>query len=268
MSAPTLFTVRRGEGRPLVLIHGLGSSWATWAPVFPALARARDVIAVDLPGFGESSPLPGRVTVETLTDAVEDYLSAAGLDQADVAGSSLGARIALELARRGHGGGVVALAPGGFWTPVQQRVFGVSIATSAALVRALQPIVPVLARSGLGRIALLSQFSAHPRRLEPSVVQTELRSIARAPSFDEALDALAHGPTQAGAGFPRGRVAIGWGRQDRVTLPSQASTALERFPSATFHGFHDCGHFPHWDQPARTVRFILEATGSAQTGSA
>jgi len=51
---------RSGSGEPLVLLHPLGSSRQAWDPVAPALARHFDVIAVDMPGFGESAPLPGE----------------------------------------------------------------------------------------------------------------------------------------------------------------------------------------------------------------
>ena len=50
--------VRRGGGEPLLLLHGLGGSWREWGPVIEYLAAEREVIAVDLPGFGEIPPLP------------------------------------------------------------------------------------------------------------------------------------------------------------------------------------------------------------------
>lgn len=48
---------RRGQGEPLVLLHGLGSSRAAWEAIVPTLTQRFDVIAVDLPGFGTSAPL-------------------------------------------------------------------------------------------------------------------------------------------------------------------------------------------------------------------
>ncbi|MBG6190144.1 pimeloyl-ACP methyl ester carboxylesterase [Arthrobacter sp. CAN_A212] len=164
---------RHGSGKPLLLVHGLGSSLRTWDPIMPALTAERDVIAVDLPGFGRSSPLVGPATVGTLTDALERFIEAEGFQGIDLVGSSMGARMVLELARRGHPGTTVSLDPGGFWSDRQRLVFGVSITASVALVRAVQPALSFLTRTAAGRTALLAQFSAHPWKLHPHLVLTD-----------------------------------------------------------------------------------------------
>ena len=115
-SGPSLHHIRRGQGKPLLLIHGLGSSWQTWAPILAGLEAQREVIAVDLPGFGHTPPLPGEVSIATLADALTDFLTRANLLGIDAVGTSMGARLVLELARRGGVlGAVVSLDPGGFW---------------------------------------------------------------------------------------------------------------------------------------------------------
>lgn len=254
-------SVRMGTGKPLLLVHGLGSSWRNWDLVLPTLSSHREVIAVDLPGFGDSPPAPGEVTVASLTDAVQSFIAAHELGDIDVVGSSMGARMVLEMARRGHAGTVVALDPGGFWTDTQVKVFGATVGASIGLVRRIQPVLPALTSSKVGRTALLLQFSAKPWQLPAELVLQELRSFARATRLDEALHALVRGPKQDGSAALNGKVVIGWGRDDRVTLPSQAQRAVELFPEARLHWFEDCGHFPHWDQPERAARLILEATG-------
>lgn len=253
---------RLGAGRPLLLVHGLGSTWQTWEPVLAGLAAEREVIAVDLPGFGATPPLEGEVTIARLADALSSFIDAHGLAGVDLLGSSVGARLVLELARRGVGGHAVALAPGGFWTPRQRTVFGASIGASIRLVRALQPVLPALVQNRVTRTALLAQLSPRPWALPPELVLRELRTWAGAPSYDALLSALVHGPEQAGAtaaGTP-GRVVIGWGRQDRVVTPSQAARATERFPGAELHWFDACGHFPMWDRPEETVDLVLSRT--------
>jgi pimeloyl-ACP methyl ester carboxylesterase len=256
-----LHHVRRGSGPPLLLIHGLGSSWRTWDLVLDALAARREVIAVDLPGFGATPPLPGAVTIATLADALQAFVAAHDLDGTAVAGSSMGARLALELARRGVVGATVALAPGGFRTPRERRVFGASVGATHRLVRALRPVLPVLAGNPAGRTALLAQFSSAPWRLPADLALCELRSFATAPSFVPALRDLTHGAPQEGMarGAARGPIVIGWGRHDRVALPRQAPRALARLPGARLHWFAHSGHFPHWDMPDETARVILDA---------
>jgi pimeloyl-ACP methyl ester carboxylesterase len=256
-------TVRRGKGKPLLLIHGLGGSWRSWNTILDALAAEREVIAVDLPGFGETSPLPGEVSIRTLADAVTAYLRAHNLTGIDAVGSSMGARLVLELARRGGVlGAVVSLNPGGFWRGWERHVFFASIYASIRLVRLLQPAMPLITTNDLRRSLLLAQFSAHPWTLSPQVTLDEMRSYAASPSFDELLYQLAYGETQQGA--PRGSMkqpmVIGWGRQDHVCFPNQANRAMRLFPDARLHWFRRCGHFPHWDVPGQAVRLILEST--------
>jgi len=81
------------------------------------------------------------------------------------------------------------------------------------------------------------------------------------PSVDTALKGLVDGPAQLDlqARAERAPITIGWGRQDRVCLPSQSERETELFPSARLHWFDRCGHFPHWDAPAETVDLILGA---------
>lgn len=257
-----MHSVRQGSGSPLLLVHGLGSSGRTWAPVIDALAARREVITVDLPGFGRTPALPGPVSIATLTDAVERFVLAEDLGAVDVVGSSMGARMVLEMARRGHGGVVVALDPGGFWDDTQVKVFGATVKASVALVRSIQPALPALVRNPAGRSLLMAQFSARPWALDPELVLGELRGFKSSPSIYEALADLVHGPRQAGlpAGAAKARIVIGWGRSDRVAVPSEAARAIEAFPDATLHWFERCGHFPHWDQPGETAEMILAAT--------
>ena len=63
--------VRCGAGKPLLLLHGLGSSLKVWDLIIDELATQREVIALDLPGFGQSPALVGEVSIPTLADAVD-----------------------------------------------------------------------------------------------------------------------------------------------------------------------------------------------------
>jgi pimeloyl-ACP methyl ester carboxylesterase len=227
------------------------------------LAERREVIAVDLPGFGETPPLTGEVSIATLTDSVADFIREQGLDGVATAGQSMGGRMVLELARRGVGGDTVALNPGGFWSNRELLVFGATLRPSISLVRALRGALPSLLNSPAGRTLLLAQLSARPWSLSGETVLPDVRGLADAPSTNAAMDALTQGPKQQGApaGTVPGRVTIGWGRRDLVTVPRQAARATQLFPDAVLHWFERCGHFPQWDAPHEATSLILDSTG-------
>ncbi len=253
--------VRAGAGKPLLLLHGLGGSWRSWTPIINTLAAERDVVAVDLPGFGETPPLAGEISIRTLADAVTGFLAEQGLTGVDAAGSSMGARLVLELARRGVVGSAVALDPGGFWDGWQRHFFALSVRTSMALVRSLGPLMPLLTANPVTRTLLFAQLSARPWDISASMALAEMRSFAAARSFDQLLAELVDGPPQPGAPDPTpAPIVIVWGRQDRVCFPSQARKAAALFPHAKLVWLDSCGHFPQWDLPQRTARLILAAT--------
>ena len=252
--------VRQGKGRPLLLVHGLGGSWRSWSPILAALAEHREVIAIDLPGHGASPAEADSGTFEGLASSLERFIQAEEMENVAVVGSSMGARLVLEMARRGRVGAVVALDPGGFWRGWERPFFGATIGVSVKLVRALAPALRAICRTAAGRTALLAQLSAKPWALSPELVANELKSFATTPTFDALVHDLSNGPEQTGPAAPAsGPITIGWGRQDRLCLPGQADRALAAFPDAVMHWFEHSGHFPLWDQPAETVRLILEA---------
>ncbi|HEY9239217.1 MAG TPA: alpha/beta fold hydrolase [Burkholderiaceae bacterium] len=263
--------LRSGRGKPLLLIHGLGGSASSWSGIREPLAARHEVIAVDLPGFGATPPLPGETSIRTLCDAVTSFIDAQGLRGVDAVGSSMGARLVLELARRGGVvGSVVSLDPGGFWRGWERHAFFSSIWLSIRAVRMLQPLMPAIVGNTLARTLLLAQFSRRPWALEPAVVLEEMRSYARASAFDELLRQLAYGEEQQGAspGSIHAPLVIGWGRQDRICFPRQAKRALSLFPDARLHWFERCGHFPHWDAPQETVQLILDTVAGRVAPSA
>lgn len=242
------------------MVHGLGGSVRSWDLVAPVLSHARQLVLIDLPGHGRSPAIAGRQTIAAYADEISKFIDGEELQGVDMVGSSVGARLVLELSRRGVGGHCVSLDPGGFWRGWETTFFQTTISASIKLVRWLQPIMPFLTHNAATRTMLLVQLSAKPWKLPPDVVLTEMRSFAATTVFDDMVRELATGPRQAGTARAPGRVTIGWGRRDRLLLPRQAHRAQAAFPHARLHWFRDCGHFPQWDQPDETARLILDAT--------
>jgi pimeloyl-ACP methyl ester carboxylesterase len=158
----TLAFDRVGHGEPLLLLHGIGSTRDDFSALMPRLAEDFDVLAVDLPGHGESPIGTSRPTVAALTDSVEADLDARGLGRVHVLGNSLGARIGIELAVRRRTRSVVALSPSGLGLPAERVHQGVLMATARTLLRTLRPALGTLASTQAGRTALLTGMRARP----------------------------------------------------------------------------------------------------------
>jgi pimeloyl-ACP methyl ester carboxylesterase len=263
---PAMNYIQMGKGKPLLLIHGLGGSFQSWNPIITVLAAHRKVIAIDLPGSGETPPLEGEISFSALCNDVTTFIMTHNLQGIDVVGSSMGARIALELSRRGGiVGPVVALDPGGFWNTFEKIIFYVSMSFSMLLVRLFRSKIDKISHSPFLKNFFLSQFSYAPGNLPPETVQHELRDFVKAKTFHKLLFSLVFDKQQQSMNrkqeFP---ITIVWGKQDRVCFKNQAKRAMKLFPKAHLVWLEKCGHFPQWDRPAATVEIILIATAQSE----
>ncbi|MEU1301711.1 alpha/beta fold hydrolase [Streptomyces shenzhenensis] len=257
----TVSYARVGRGEPLVLLHGIGHHRQAWDPLVEILAVERDVIAVDLPGFGASPDLPDGLAYDLpTTNAVLGALFAAlELDHPHVAGNSLGGLLALELGRERLVRSVTALSPAGFWSPAERRyAFGVLIAMRRASRRLPLPLVERLARTAAGRTALTSTIYARPARRSPQAVVAETLALGRATGFDAALRA---GTTvRFTDDIPGVPVTVAWGTRDLVLVRRQGIRAKRIIPRARLVRLPGCGHCPMNDDPALVARVILDGS--------
>ena len=254
---------RTGTGPTLVLIHGIGHHWQGWDPVLDRLAGQRDVIALDLPGFG-ASPMPPAGTppgAGSLTDLVTDFLERLGVQRPHVAGNSLGGWISLELAKRGRVASATALSPAGFHNGLeavyQQTSFRILIAITRLIATNAEQI---LSRPRLRQLAF-AQLVAHPLKLPREEIGPSVRALANAPWFDDTLRAINEEHFTGGAAISA-PVTIAWGEYDRVLLPRQASRAARAIPSARMLTLSGCGHVPMTDDPEQVARVILEGSST------
>ncbi len=252
---------RLGSGPPLVLLHGIGSRRGVWKPVVAALAREREVIALDLPGFGDSPPLPAGVApnIAALADAVVAFLAEQGLERPHVAGNSMGGGISLELGRRGAVASVAALSPIGFWDGWEIPYGRVVLRTSRWLARHLGDQMIRAVQSPAGRQALLGMTYGKPRRRDPAEAAADIAALRASPAFDETLPLIRdfHVRDDAGLDVP---VTIGWGTADRLLIPRQAQRARVALPRARHLPLPGCGHVPMSDDPAAVAALLLAAS--------
>ncbi|MDX3241111.1 alpha/beta fold hydrolase [Streptomyces sp. ME18-1-4] len=257
----TVSYARAGEGEPLLLLHGIGHHRQAWDPVVDILAAERDVIAVDLPGFGVSPALPDGLAYDLPTTAAVfgAFCEELELDRPHVAGNSLGGLLALELGREKLVRTVTALSPAGFWSEAERRyAFGVLMTMRQISRRLPLPLVERLASTAAGRTALTSTIYARPSRRSPEAVVAETLALARATGFDQTLRA---GTTvRFTDDLPGMPVTVGWGTRDWLLVRRQGLRAKQIIPAARLVRLPGCGHCPMNDDPALVARVILDGS--------
>jgi pimeloyl-ACP methyl ester carboxylesterase len=249
---------RGGSGEPLLLLHGIGHTWRGWKPMLPLLEPRFDVLAVDLPGFGHSPPLPPGTepTPEALADAVERAMGEAGFERAHIAGNSLGGWVALELARRGRALTVTAISPAGL-QHAREKAWGRNMLLAMRWAARKVPARDALVRTPLGPLLFAGPVVARPWRLDPDDLAEVLRLFVESPGFDATLPHTFDGQ-------PRGLDAIDvpvlllWGTLDLLLLPRQGRRFERLIPNAELRYVKGLGHTPMSDDPELLARAISE----------
>ncbi|MDQ1636058.1 MAG: hypothetical protein QOJ32_2867 [Frankiaceae bacterium] len=253
-----------GTGDPLVCIHGLGGTKISMLPLITALAEQRRVIALDLPGFGESvKPLGNRYDAPEFAQAVVAVLDALGLDDVDLLGHSLGGRIALEVALREPTRirRLILLTPAMAWLrrPAWQRL----VRFAPSRLGAVQPaprrltyriLQSVLAQNGADltspavRLALGEFLRGYATPGGRVAFYTAARNIA----LDDPLGERGLW-TRLAELAPRSLFV--WGTRDPLVPAGFGRHVRERLPQASQLEL-DCGHLPQVERPRELVAGI------------
>jgi pimeloyl-ACP methyl ester carboxylesterase len=242
-------------------MHGIGHRRQAWDAVLDRLTPHRDVIAVDLPGHGESPPLDigRRSAIEALDAEMTGLLDQLGLDRPHLAGNSLGGRIALDAGALGRAASVTALSPAGFWRSDRELAYAKGVfRTMQVLGARMEPYAPKLARSAAGRAVLYATIVSRPSRMSWQQAQGDMAAfMAARPAMNailaEATPFTGHIPADV-------RVTIAWGSRDRLLRPGQAVLAKSRLPQAAFIRLPGCGHVPMTDDPDLVARVLLRGS--------
>lgn len=266
-----LFVYDEGNGPAVLLLHGVPFTHRSFAAVVPAIAARRRVLAVDLPGFGESDkprkPLgPGYYArwVTALLDALE-------LPRAHLVGNSMGGRIALEVALRTpeRVERVVLLAPSMAWLRFR---------FAAGIVRLLRPELAILPLPMLHRIVVrvLRSMFAEPERVPPAAMAAAADEFLRVwagargrVAFYRAMREIYLEPPFGEHGFWDRLPSLAppalfvFGRHDWLVPRGFVRHVAAALPSARVVTFDDCGHVPQFELPERTHALVREFLGSA-----
>jgi 3-oxoadipate enol-lactonase len=232
--APSLAVEETGTGRALVLLHGIVADHRVWAPVAPALARERRVVAIDLPGFGRSEPAGSGFDLEAVAAAILTGLRAHGVEEPfDLVGHSLGGGVAIQLAAQ-HPGVVARLilvAPAGL-TPLPPR-----LATLVRGVGSLGHLVPaVLARS---------VENASPTARSNGQAVVTISTVDLRPRLREIT----------------APIGVIWGEADRTVPIRGLDELIARRPEAQVVRLPEIGHVPMVEAPERFVAALWGLIG-------
>ncbi len=253
MSGVQLNHVRQGAGPPLVLVHGLGGNLGIWRPVMDRLAAEREVIAVDLPGFGGSPPADeGGATPGAMARTLAEFCATAGVERPHVAGNSLGAWVALEMAKRGTVASVAAISPAGLWP----RVLGPRSRDLHGFGNRLRPAINALLRTRRGRALVLRSTMARPELVPGADARALVSAYLDSPGYQPANAAM-RAEVFEDEGLIDVPVTIAWGQEDGIVArPSRRRVP----PGADLIEMPGWGHMPTWDDPVGVATFLLEAS--------
>jgi pimeloyl-ACP methyl ester carboxylesterase len=229
-----------------------------WRPVQEALSGEYDVITMDFPGFGNSAALPAHVapTAAALADAVEREMDELGVVDFHVAGYSLGARVALELATRGRVRSVVAIAPDGLGTPVERIHQAMALMSGRSLATLLAPIATELSATGAGRSLFFGSERSRPWKLTADDARHLLLNFANATAYRETVWATM---VDVVRGLDRITcpVLILQGTADPL-VSMQSPRFLAFVPHAQLRWLPGLSHVPISDDPALVARLMLD----------
>jgi pimeloyl-ACP methyl ester carboxylesterase len=247
--------LRKGSGEPLLLIHGLGASGNVWAPVVDLLAAEREVVVLDMPGFGEEPALPEAVepTAANLAAALAERCRELGIERPHVAGNSLGAWVGLEMGRAGAAASVTAISPAGLWrAPIgpRQRDF-------RAWAQQARPLVLLALRVPALRRRMLATFAAHPERIPAAAGRELVLGWLDADGYEGANRAMREHVFNPSGYPPELPVTIAWCELDRLVGPPRLE---RRPPGARFLTLPGVGHTPTWDDPELVAATLLDGS--------
>jgi pimeloyl-ACP methyl ester carboxylesterase len=262
---------RRGDGRPVVLLHPLRMQLEYFDPLCAELGNAGvELIAADLPGHGHSGAPAADYTAAYFTDAAEALLDNLGVADAIVVGESIGASIGLGLAARhcSRVAGVVALNPYdyGRWGGIRRSSAIGKVVFTTMLLPLIGPVVAQAGSKGVLR-RVLEGGLYEPRHLSPQLVD-QLYQSGRRPGHSRALRSLSRNWRSwisARDRYPAIQVPVTLAYGDHDWSNHDERDANRRaIPAVRATTIRACGHFSSLDKPARVgplIRDLLALAG-------
>jgi pimeloyl-ACP methyl ester carboxylesterase len=252
--------VELGAGPPLLLVHGLSGAWQNWLENIPHFSRSHRVIAVDLPGFGNSPMPPWKLSIPAYGRFLRDFCEKLGIASCALVGNSMGGFIATEVAitePERVDRLVLVSAAGITWARARRE----PAVVMGRVGRAAAPYVLRFNKRGIKRHRLRRaafQGVFHdPNAIRREMLWENFIPGLQSPGYFDAMTTLVgydirHRLEEIGV-----PTLIVWGRNDRV-VPVPAATAYQKRigDNAELVIFDECGHVPMIERPVRFNRVL------------
>ena len=260
------------EGHPnrqvALLIHGWSSSWYAMSPLLRLLGQRFRAIAVDLPGYGESPPLPYRVTIPGYAEILADFIEQVTDGPVVLVGHSMGGMTSLTIALR--------------YPALVERMVLIGPTISGRLSQYINLFVSpitVLERFGLGSLIvstieqtmvgvtdrLMRPVSFAERsgitREEHRRLQADVRRPGQGKVRAECFFAMRENDLRGQLGQMETPSLVLWGAEDNTVPLRDAGAVADEWPDADLRIIPKAGHWPHFETPDTVRRQVAAFLG-------
>ncbi len=250
--------------RVFVLIHGMGGRWQHWLENVPGLAEHGRLLVLDLPGFGQSQPPEGRVTLEGFADVAAQLVRSLGIRRAVFVGHSMGGQVALRVGSRhpdlveavvSVGGAIYQfgdlLAMRGVPRLILARPRETAAIVAEVLTAGLRPpgwLRRYVASSSLLRRVFLAPYVLHPAALPADTAALIIDGAGASGVYPTARAVARSNLRVDGQGATCPILSLA-GDSDRITPLRDTYTLQRDFPHAHTVVLEGCGHMLMLERP-------------------
>jgi pimeloyl-ACP methyl ester carboxylesterase len=247
----------RGQGPPIVLLHGANASLFTWEGWARELARDHRVIALDLPGHGLTGPDPRqRYSYAQMAELVDEFAARLGLSRFTVAGNSMGGGVAWHLALA-HPERIerLILVDAAGYPREEPRPFALRMQSSPLGGRLARWVTPRFLVA-----ASVRQVYGDPTRVDDALIDQYQDLILREGNREVTRRRFALPDDGASRRIPELRVPtlILWGGRDAWIAPHYGERFAREIPGAQLAMFPSLGHVPQEEDPAATAARVRQ----------
>ncbi|MGI8631416.1 MAG: alpha/beta fold hydrolase [Solirubrobacterales bacterium] len=251
-----------GPRTPVVLIHGLSANWQHWLEQIPVLGATRRVLALDLPGFGESPLREKPLSIRGDARLLEEFCEILGAEPCVLVGNSMGGFVAAEMAishpRRVDK--LVLVSAAGLSTTKIPTIPRVSTAVAARGLKLVNPVIKRIQDAGFRRQRLryfgFRGAMRHPRLIRPELLY-ELARGTTAEGLAPAITAITGYDYADRLEEIEVPTLVMWGCNDLIVSVGDADRYAGHITDSRTVLFDDTGHLPMVERPARFNRELL-----------